>query len=188
MHLRPLAHAVATTAILALGAIGIAHAQQPADIPPGAMAIILSTPGDVPGPPLPETGEPRDARVMSKGQVTVFADGVVCVTSPVLGNGQVVVLGLPSQPDACGREGARVTFENGAGQLLIERFVFEAGRQVRVERWGFGPLDSGPLVAATGGGGLERDRETNMTLVGLIVGLAFVSLIGVRVATKRSKL
>lgn len=68
----------------------------------------------------------RSEQVVS-GSLTAFADGVQCTTASLEGpaakdaEGNVRIhVGGPSQPAACSRQGARVTFRYPGGELLYE--------------------------------------------------------------------
>lgn len=75
----------------------------------------------------PFDGAIHPLAALTRGRLTVLADGAVCVhVTPALDD-EVVTIGGDAQPAACSTPGAVITFVNGAGQLLHESFLLEPG-------------------------------------------------------------
>lgn len=84
----------------------------------------------------------RDLRE-TVGAITAYADEEPCMSVDLEGTeGDVVVsLGGDDQPEACSREGAFVTFQNGQGYWLAAGFTLEPGARVTLEN--FAPVPPG---------------------------------------------
>lgn len=152
----------------------------------------------------------RSEQVVS-GSLTAFADGVRCITASLEdpkakdGDGNVRIhVGGPSQPPACSREGAVVTFRYPGGELLYERRELVLGVTQPFENLApeAGPSTSGPVdptalapnagqsshVALEPGTAARRQALERAILVALGLGLSAAVLVrGVRRGSKVSQ-
>jgi hypothetical protein len=115
-----------------------------------------------------------------QGTLTATVDGVECVTVDVRNRGAVpIVLGLPSQPEICGREGAEVILHNQYGTEMFERFTIIPGKTVTLANHAVIPSHSGaPAPAAAGSAGLSRSLRSGPGAAAALAGLAVVAFAG----------
>lgn len=123
---------------------------------------------------IPDLG-PQQARDRAgTGALTAFVDGQRCASGDVSRGSVVLQLGLPGQPEPCGRNGATVTFVNAAGQQLFTTLTVARGTSADLTNLAPMPPVDGPGLAsspmlppkaghgsdgARTGGRRERDEE-----------------------------
>ncbi len=85
--------------------------------------------------------------------VTAFAEGQECATVDVTRGEAALLLGLPDQPEACGREGAGITFVDGNGNRLFVTLTARVGvTQTLTNLAPVPPSTGAPSPAVTGSG------------------------------------
>jgi hypothetical protein len=201
---------VSTFALLAAVAAlvtGTVHAQGPTDddatpqAPPGEPTVIqFLNPYD---PDAIDFQRPfTRISEITFGRLTILADGVECGTLHFQADDGVdlppqavvgtFVLGLPTQPDACSREGATISFVNGYPSELVTTASLERGATIRILNLApFPPSTGDPAsvgpgqLPAAGGAGLgesgDASRVAFMALGGVLAALGLGALaLGVR--------
>lgn len=96
---------------------------------------------------IPDRGTPEHAidRVVI-GVLTAFADGQSCASVDISRGTEVLRLGLSGQPEACGRDGALVTFARGDGKPLFVSFTLTRGATVELTNLAVQPPRSGSAL------------------------------------------
>ncbi len=107
--------------------------------------------------------------------VTALADGQECATVDVSRGEAALPLGLPGQPEACGRDGAEITFVDGNGNRLFVTLTARVGVTQTLTNLAPVPPGTGaPLPAVTGGG--PRDSASSGTGVWAVAVLLLAAI------------
>jgi hypothetical protein len=131
---------------------GLALAADPTPTPRTAVIIIAKEAFNL---PVDQSFRPEVRRLADEAlSITAFADGQACATvdlrddANVNASGdKVIVLGLPGQPAACGREGASLVFVDGRGREIAADFTVRLGAVQRL-------IGLAPRPPTTGDAGL----------------------------------
>jgi len=127
-------------------------------------------------------------------QLTVFADGEKCTlisltdSSSRTNNGKLISIGLPNQPAACKRNGAKLTFLDGNGIELASEFTLQAGAALQLTNFGPKPISSGadtsvrPPQTGSGGSPLRASKKDNPG-VRIAAGAALGGVLGLSIAS-----
>jgi hypothetical protein len=165
---------------------GVAFAADPTPTPGTSVILIAKEAFNL---PVDQTFRPEVRRLADEAlSISAFADGQACAMVDLRDNenvnasgDKVIVLGLPGQPEACGREGARLVFADGRGREIAADFTVRLGVVQRLiglaprpPRAGDAGLPTGamPVVAAA-----EDSGGTRFPL-GLAVASVAAVLIG----------
>jgi hypothetical protein len=141
---------VAATAALCSG---VALAADPTPTPRTSVIIIAKEAFNL---PINQSWRP-DVRRLADAvlSISAFADGQACATVDLRDNAnvnasgdKVIVLGLPGQPAACGREGASLVFVDGRGREIAADFTVRLGAVQRL-------IGLAPRPPTTGDAGLS---------------------------------
>lgn len=188
----------AAVTVLVSGAV---HAQGPADddgtqqSPPGEPTVIEFLNAYDSSIPDPIQRDASSIYSRTFGRLTVLADGVECgtlhfqpddgVDLPLQAVVGTFVLGLPTQPDACNREGATISFVNGYPSELVTTASLERGATIRILNLApFPPSTGDPalgepgLLPAAGGAGLDENAGASSTALVILGGVLAASGLG----------
>ena len=140
---------------------------------------------------VPDELQRESTRIFSNtfGRLTVYADGVACgtirfqpddgVNLPRLAVVATFAVGLPTQPEACQREGARIHFVNGYPSDLVTDTTLRQGATVQILNLApfppnaGAPADAGaPSLLPSGGtGGLAQSADDARVPLAILAGL-----------------
>lgn len=114
----------------------------------GTASTIAGAQPAPPAPPfvirVPDFGPEQAAVRIGTGTITAFVDGQRCASLDVARGSGTLQLGLPDQPEPCGRNGATVTFTDSAGRTLFTTLTVARGASADLTNFAPLPPSSAP--------------------------------------------
>lgn len=125
----------AAAIVLALALLGVLSGLAGAQPAPPAPPFVIR---------VPDFGPEHSVGRLDAGAITAFVDGQRCASLDVSRGPGALQLGLPEQPEPCGRNGATVTFTNAAGRTLFTTLTVARGSSADLTNFAPQPPSSAP--------------------------------------------